>query len=73
MLRREVEQYLVNLELKPGASLDTIREQYFRLRERYDPKKQATDEKRRMAQALIEQLMTAYDALSAHYEAKGRA
>ncbi|MCA9536903.1 MAG: hypothetical protein KC593_24640 [Myxococcales bacterium] len=71
LVRRELEQYLANLELKPGATLDTVREQYFRLRERYDPKKQSSEEKRRVAQALVDKLMGAYEALSAHYEAKG--
>jgi curved DNA-binding protein CbpA len=71
LVRRELEQCLANLELKPGATLDTVREQYFRLRERYDPKKQSSEEKRRVAQALVDKLMSAYEALSAHYEAKG--
>lgn len=71
LVRRELEQYLANLELQPGATLDTVREQYFRLRERYDPKKQASEEKRQVAAALVERLMRAYEALSAHYEAKG--
>ena len=71
LVRRELEQYLANLELQPGATLDAIREQYFRLRERYDPRKQASDDKRQVAQALVDRLMSAYEALSAHYEAKG--
>ncbi len=71
LLRRELEQYLANLELQPGATLDSVREQYFKLRERYDPKKQASDEKRKVAQSLVDRLMRAYEAVSAHYEAKG--
>lgn len=71
LLRRELEQYLANLELQPGATLDAVREQYFKLRERYDPKKQASEEKRRVAQSLVDRLMRAYEAVSAHYEAKG--
>ncbi len=71
LLRRELEQYLANLELQPGATLDAVREQYFKLRERYDPKKQASDEKRKVAQSLVDRLMRAYEAVSAHYEAKG--
>jgi DnaJ-domain-containing protein 1 len=72
LVRRELEQQLANLELQPGATLDAIREQYFRLRERYDPKKQTSDDKRQVAEALVDRLMRAYDALSAHYEAKGQ-
>ncbi|MBK6579745.1 MAG: hypothetical protein IPG17_26895 [Sandaracinaceae bacterium] len=72
LLRRELEQYLANLELQPGATLDAVREQYFKLRERYDPKKQASDEKRQVAQSLVDRLMRAYEAVTAHYEAKGQ-
>jgi flagellar basal body rod protein FlgC len=71
LLRRELEQYLANLELQPGVTLDTVREQYFKLRERYDPKKQASEEKRKVAQSLVDRLMRAYEAVTAHYEAKG--
>lgn len=71
LVRRELEQYLKNLELQPGATLDAVREQYFKLRERYDPKKQASEEKRQLAQSLVDKLMRAYEAVSAHYEAKG--
>jgi len=71
LVRRELEQYLKNLELQPGATLDAVREQYFKLRERYDPKKQASEEKRQVAQSLVDKLMRAYEAVSAHYEAKG--
>lgn len=73
LIRREVKQYLKNLELEPGASIDAIREKYFQLREKYDPRKQSTDEKRAVAQTLTDELRDAYDALSRHYELKGLA
>ncbi len=65
--RANVRQWYANLELKPGASVDDVKDAYKRLMAKYNPEKHLGDpEKHRAATELARGLTEAYEGLLDH-------
>lgn len=70
---RAVRQWLANLELPESASLPDVEAAFERLRSRYEPATQDSDEKRRVtAERLMGALRNAYDGLRLHLTSVNR-
>jgi len=64
---QQIAQYYANLELKPGATLDEVRQAYRGMMRRYHPDKHLGDpERHKAATELAQSLTKAYQALVDH-------
>lgn len=73
IVARGIEQYYTNLEVEPGADLETIKRAYRRLMRKYHPDKHANDPaKHKAATELAQSLTRAYMELKKHLESGGR-
>jgi len=61
-LSRRLEQAYANLELSPDATLETVRQRYLELLDRYEPSR-FEGERRRLAENLVTRLRDAYDTV----------
>jgi DnaJ-domain-containing protein 1 len=69
IVARGIEQYYTNLEVEPGADLETIKRAYRRLMRKYHPDKHAGDPtKYKAATELAQSLTRAYMELKKHLE-----
>ena len=70
---KTIDQYYANLEVEPGADLETIKRAYRRLMRKYHPDKHANDPaKHKAATELAQSLTRAYMELKKHLESGGR-
>ena len=69
IVSKTIEQYFANLEVEPGADLETIKRAYRRLMRKYHPDKHANDPtKYKAATELAQSLTKAYMELKKHLE-----